>query len=105
MYVCHNIIFLKTILNIFLTAKVAVQQSTYSVMFLSVCLSVCLSLKLKFIFKGKGIKMYRLTVYFPKGLPIPSFRSYQELASQCLLFLTITVVRKFLDRKFPKDIC
>ena len=31
----------------FLTAKVAVQQST-----MSVCLSVCLSQKLKFIFKG-----------------------------------------------------
>ena len=28
--------------------------------------------------------MVRLTAYFLKGLPIPSFRSYQELASQCL---------------------
>ena len=28
--------------------------------------------------------MYRLTAYFLKGLPIPSFCSYQEIASQCL---------------------
>ena len=31
--------------------------------------------------------MFSLTAYFLKGLPIPTFRSYQELASQCLLTL------------------
>ena len=30
--------------------------------------------------KLNRIKMYRLTAYFLKGLPIPTFHSYQELA-------------------------
>ena len=35
--------------------------------------------------------MFRLIAYILKGLPIPSFCSYQELASQCLLTFTLFV--------------
>ena len=44
-------------------------------------------LTLKISKKFNRIKMHRLTAYFLKGLTIPSFRSYLELASQCLLYV------------------
>ena len=36
--------------------------------------------------------MFRLKAYFLKGLPVPSFHSYQELASQCLFIAEILAI-------------